>query len=84
MASQALKNVKYTDLFGALGKFIESKGIKDVCVMEFEEGVIVTGTVVYEVTGGYRRRQDTFILSGDELRLLLETDAPGKRGLFGR
>jgi hypothetical protein len=73
MPSQALKGINYTELFTALGKFIASKQLKDVCVMEFEEGVIVTGSVIYEVSSGYRRRQDTFVFAGDELRLLLET-----------
>lgn len=73
MPSQALKGISYAELFTALGKFIVSKQLKDVCVMEFEEGVIVTGTVIYEVTSGYRRRQDTFVFAGDELRLLLDT-----------
>lgn len=73
MPSPALKGVSYTDLFTAVGKFIASKGLRDVCVMEFEEGIIVTGTVIYEVTAGFRRRQDTFVFAGDELRLLLES-----------
>lgn len=73
MSNPALKNVSYTELFTALGSFITSKDLKDVCVMEFEDGVIVTGTVIFEVTAGFRRRQDTFVFAGDELRLLLET-----------
>lgn len=76
MPSLALKGVNYTELFTAIGKFITSKDLKDVCVMEFEEGVIVTGTVIFEVTAGFRRRQDTFVFAGDELRLLIETGNP--------
>lgn len=83
MPSPALKGVSYTDLFTAVGKFIASKGLRDVCVMEFEEGIIVTGTVIYEVTAGFRRRQDTFVFAGDELRLLLET-GNSKRSPLGR
>lgn len=83
MPIPALKGVSYTDLFTAVGKFIASKGLRDVCVMEFEEGIIVTGTVIYEVTAGFRRRQDTFVFAGDELRLLLET-GNSKRSPLGR
>ncbi|RIK31003.1 MAG: hypothetical protein DCC52_05800 [Chloroflexi bacterium] len=83
MPSPALKSVSYTDLFSAVGKFVTSKKLQDVCVMEFEEGVIVTGVIVYETPTGYQRRQDTFVFAGDELRLLIETGNP-KRSPFRR
>ena len=84
MPSPALKDFSYTDIFTALGKFVTGKGLKDVCVMEFEDGLIVTGTAIYEVTGGFRRVVDTYVMSADEIRLLMETGAPNKRGIFGR
>ncbi len=84
MPGPALKNFSYTEIFAALGKFVTSKGLKDVCIMEFEDGLIVTGTAVYEVTGGFRRTVDTYVMSADEIRLLMETGAPAKRGIFGR
>ncbi|OQY94889.1 MAG: hypothetical protein B6D41_06735 [Chloroflexi bacterium UTCFX4] len=73
MLNTALKDTSYADLFTALGKFITSKKLQDVCVMEFDQGVIVIGAVMVETAVGFQRRQDTFIFAGDELRLLLET-----------
>ncbi len=84
MSNPAHAKIAYTDLFPALGKFITNKGLKDVCVMEFEGGIIVTGTIVYEVTGGFRRAIETYVMSPDEIRLMLESGAPAKRGIFGR
>ncbi len=73
-------NLHYPDLFTALGKFIAEKKIEDVCVMEFEDGIIIMGSVVYEAKGSFRRAQETFILSASDL----EKMGGIKHGLFGR
>jgi hypothetical protein len=65
----------YPELFAALGKFIAGKKMHAVCIMEFEDGVIVTGSVVYESRGGLHRAQETVVLSHKELERLT-----GKRG----
>ena len=78
MAAETRGNIRYTDLFSALGKFITEKNMNDVCVMEFEDGVIITGTVIYNSRAGYRREQETYVLSASELNGLLGIDT-GKR-----
>ncbi len=80
MPSQALRDIQYTDLFTVLGRFVNEKKMKDVCVMEFEDGVIVTGSVIYDARGGYRREQETYVLSAEELGSMLG----GKRNARGR
>jgi hypothetical protein len=79
MAVKAAPDLNYPDVFVALGKFIADKNLQDLCIMEFEQGFIVSGYSVYEGHAGSRRAQETFILSVEELKKM----SSGKRGLFG-
>lgn len=69
----------YPDLFTALGKFVAEKKLEDVCLMEFEDGIIITGSVVYETRGSIQRSQETFVLSTADLERMT-----GKRGIMNR
>ena len=80
MAVHVLADLKYPDVFAALGRFVADKKLNDICIMEFEDGVIVSGSVFREARDGLRRKQETFVLSGKELEKLIG----GKRNLFGR
>ena len=40
-------HLAYPELLHAIGKFVAKRGISNICVLEFENGVIVTGTVLY-------------------------------------
>jgi hypothetical protein len=75
----AKTNWKYPDLFTALGKFINDKKLRDVCVIEYEDGIIVSGSVIYDSHQHTRRNQETFVLSRDDLQKMI----PQRRGLFG-
>jgi hypothetical protein len=63
----ALPKLNYSEIMTALGRFIADKKMRDVCVMEFEDGIIVTGSVVYESRGGVHRSQETFVLAQSDL-----------------
>ena len=60
--------IAYPLVFAALGQFIAKKNLRDICVMEFEGGVIVTGTTFFERGEGLGRTIETRIFSFDELR----------------
>ncbi|HZQ09159.1 MAG TPA: hypothetical protein VFD70_21455 [Anaerolineae bacterium] len=77
--AKAPTELKYPELFTALGKFIADKKLQNVCVIEFEDGVIVTGSVFYNARDEVRRREETFVLSTNDLRKMI----PHKRSLFG-
>lgn len=63
----ALPAFNYPEVMSALGKFIADKKMQDICVMEFEDGIIVTGSVVYEARGGVYRSQETYVLAKKDL-----------------
>jgi hypothetical protein len=62
----------YPDLLAAIGRFIAKKGLANVCVMEFESGMIVIGTVLYETGETMNRRTETHVLSKDDLVRLMK------------
>ena len=64
--------IQYPEMFAALGRYIAKRGISNVCVMEFEGGVIVTGSILYETGKTYNRRIETRILSHDDLKQLVK------------
>ncbi len=86
MANSALEGLNYPEVFTALGKLIEENELHDVVVMEFEQGIIVTGAVTQEVGTGYDHKVETFVLSGADLRSMLSNKGMKslKRGLFRR
>lgn len=86
MANSAMDGIKYPDAFAALGRFIADNDLYDVSVMEFEQGIIVTGAVPREQRGDFDHDIATFVLSAEDLRALIANKGskPSKRGLFGR
>lgn len=72
-------NLNYPELFAALGKFIADKKLQDICLMEFEDGIIIAGSIIYETRSGTQRSQESFVLSSADLEKM-----SGKRGLFKR
>ena len=70
MSSTSKTNLTYADIFAIVGKFIAKKGLSDVCVMEFEDGMVVVGSVSYETSEEWNRRTETHVLSYDDLKRL--------------
>lgn len=62
----------YPQVFVALGNFIAKSGLTEVCVMEFEQGIIITGTRLYETGESYNRSIVTHVLSFDDLKRLVK------------
>lgn len=65
-------NIAYPELLQAIGKFIVKQKISNICIMEFEDGVIVTGTVLYDTGETIGRRSETHVLSGEDLHRLVK------------
>ncbi len=64
--------IKYPDAFAAIGRYVDKRNLTSVCVLEFEQGVIVVGDVLYEVGEGMNRRTETHVLSHEELERLIK------------
>jgi len=64
--------LKYPEAFAALGRFIAQEKMSDVCVMEFESGIIVTGSVLYTTGERFAHYTKTKVLSFDDLQRLIK------------
>ncbi len=64
--------VPYSDAFAAIGHFVSKKNMSDVCVLEFEHGVIVSGSVLFVAGENYRRQVETHVFSVDDLRKMIK------------
>jgi hypothetical protein len=62
--------IAYPEVFAALGRFVAKKKLREVCVMEFEAGFIVTGTLFFDKGESSGRTIETQVFSFEELRRL--------------
>ncbi len=65
-------SIAYPEMFTAIGKYIEKHKMSNVCVMEFEDGVIITGSVFYESSETTGRSIQTKVLSFADLQRSLK------------
>ncbi len=71
MSPLGSREIQYPEAMAAVGRFIAKHNLSNVCVMEFEKGVIITGSVLYESGESYQRRMEMHVLSEEELRRLI-------------
>lgn len=71
MANTAMLHFTYPQVFEALGKFIANKDLRDVFVMEFEQGIIVSGSTMHQQRLVTSVETETFVFSEDDLRALI-------------
>lgn len=72
MSTLGNTQIEYPEAFAALGRFVAKEGITNVCVMEFERGVIVTGSKVYAAGESLKQYIATHVLSNDDLQQLIK------------
>ena len=65
-------NLRYTDVLNGVARFIQRRRLNDVCIMEFEQGVIITGSALYETGESYNRYTETHVLSIDDLQRIMK------------
>lgn len=64
------KRTEYAKVLSAIGNFATKQGLDDVCVMEFENGMILTGSTIVEVGDVLNRHTVTHIFSTEDLQKL--------------
>lgn len=72
MSSKSHEALKYPEVFAALGRFIAQRHLQEVCMLEFEGGIIVTGSVMYDRGGDFGRHSETHIFSVEDLQKLVK------------
>jgi hypothetical protein len=88
----------YEDVLRAIGYFIDQNNIKEVCIIELKEGLLVRGLRYAMERGGYHTISESCLLTKKEHQNKLEEayqrrnqgqqkaaeEPQPKRGLFGR
>ena len=67
----ASERMDYELVFRALGRLAKERGMRDVIVMEFEQGMVFQGYVVVSTTEGYALSFKTETLSHEDLKKLV-------------
>lgn len=68
MVASEPTRLRYDLLLAALGRFAEEHRLNDLCILEFEEGVIIQGTTLVQTAEGYKRSAVTHVLSHNDLK----------------
>ena len=66
------KPADYTEIFRALGHFIQKQHLTEVTVTEFEQGWIVAGLTFKSTAQGFMRIPADYVVSHDELQALID------------
>ena len=72
MSTLGKTQISYVEAFTALARYIAQEGITDVCVMDFEGGVIVSGSKLYTTGEGLNRHIATRVFSNNDLVKLIK------------
>lgn len=72
MAPARQSKLDYPQLMATIGRYIAKRNLSDVCVMEFEHGILIVGTALYEAHEDTGRRTETHVLSLAELERLVK------------
>ena len=62
----------WANVLAAIGRYVAREHLENVCVLEFENGIIVTGSVMYstgEITSRYTKTQ---VFSAQDLPKLIK------------
>lgn len=79
--------VDYEEVLRAIGYFVDQNNLKEVTIVELNEGMLVRGVrYTTERTVGYQTISETFLFTHEDIAQILE-DAykrrkPGKGGIF--
>ncbi len=72
MATLGKTQITYADALSALGHFIAEQELTNVCVMEFADGVIVTGSKMHATGELLSRHVATHVLSNEQVEQLVK------------
>ena len=72
MSTLGKNQLDYAAVYSALGRWIARENLSNTCLVEFEGGVIVTGTKIFAVGDALARHTITRVFSEEELRRLIK------------
>jgi len=61
----------YEDMLRALGRYADRKGLKQICLLEVEGGMILQGSILVPTQEGYRLSLETEAFTHEDLEKLM-------------
>jgi hypothetical protein len=70
--SPSRKHFEYGKALAAVGQFAAKQNLNDICVMEFEDGMILIGSLIYETGEILNRQTVSHVFSTDDLLKMIK------------
>jgi hypothetical protein len=70
--SPSRKQFDYVKALAAIGQFAIKQNMTDICVMEFEDGMILIGSIIYETGEILNRQTVSHVFSADDLQKMIK------------
>ena len=74
---------EYEDVMRALGYFIDQNNLREVCLVELREGILLRGTSFTANRSGYQTLSESYLFTNDDLERIIE-ESYERRGMTMR
>lgn len=83
---------EYEDVLRAIGRFIDENSLREVCIIELREGILLRGLqyAAKRGVGGFQTISESYLFTNEDIERLVEdaysrrnTEVKPRRGLFG-
>ena len=64
--------VDYEEVLRAIGHFIDQNNMKELCIIELKEGLLVRGLVYTAHRSGYQTISESFLFTNEDIERILE------------
>ncbi len=86
MDHEGINRIDFEEVLRAIGFFIDQNNLKEVCIVELKEGLLVRGVRYTADRAGYQMISESFLFTNEDIEKIVE-DAYARRskkssGLF--
>ena len=74
---------EYEDVMRALGYFIDQNNLREICLVELREGILLRGTSFTANRSGYQTLSESYLFTNDDLERIIE-ESYERRGMTMR
>jgi hypothetical protein len=74
---------EYEDVMRALGYFIDQNNLREVCIVELREGILLRGTSFTANRSGYQTLSESYLFTNEDLERIIE-ESYERRGMTMR
>lgn len=82
---------EYEDVLRAIGRFIDENNLREVCIIELKEGILLRGLQFAANRGGFQTISESYLFTNEDIEKLVEdaynrrnTEVKPRKGLFNK